>query len=451
MKSLEIFSGAGGLAKGLELAGFEHSAFVEFNKDACSSLRRNFGPDRLFEGDIRNFDFQGLSGIDVVAGGPPCQPFSLGGKHGADNDNRDMFPHAIQAIETLAPKAFVFENVKGLLRESFSDYLRYIILRLSFPDAHPALKATWREHFKALEKLDFNSYAGIKYRVQRTLVDAADYGVPQCRERVVIVGIRSDIDAVWKFPPPTHSEHRLVWDKFVSGSYWERHEVPKALRETCRNGLLSKVSNLRNTFGFFEPELKPWRTVRDALKDVPDPRTKHGIPDHIFRGGARTYAGHTGSDLDWPAKTVKAGGHGVPGGENMMRFRDGTVRYFTVHEAKLIQTFPKDFEILGAWGEALRQIGNAVPVALGQQIGEALYQNIGPESAWNTQPEIQRAQRLVGGKGSCKYPVNNLVHESEHKSVLLDKPNPNAATRKVNPVNYREPEPTKKLNRQRRQ
>jgi len=150
MKSLELFSGAGGLAKGLELAGFKHSAFVEHNKDACESLRRNFDPEKVYEGEIQNFDFYQLSGVDVVAGGPPCQPFSLGGKHGANKDNRDMFPYAIKAIETLSPKAFIFENVKGLLRESFSEYFQYIILRLTFPDAHPALKATWQEHFKSL-------------------------------------------------------------------------------------------------------------------------------------------------------------------------------------------------------------------------------------------------------------------------------------------------------------
>ena len=102
------------------------------------------------------------------------------------------------------------------------------------------------------------------------------------------------------------------------------------------------MKNLRDTFGFFEPELKPWRTVRDALKGVPDPRTKHGIPDHNFRDLARTYPGHTGSDFDLPAKTIKAGGHGVPGGENMMRFHDGSVRYFTVFEGKRMQTFPDD-------------------------------------------------------------------------------------------------------------
>ncbi|MBK9991469.1 MAG: DNA cytosine methyltransferase [Verrucomicrobia bacterium] len=376
MKSLELFSGAGGLAKGLELAGFEHSAFVEFNPHACASLRLNFAPAKVFEGDIRNFDFHQLSGIDVVAGGPPCQPFSLGGKHGAFNDSRDMFPHAIRAIELLTPRAFVFENVKGLLRESFSDYFNYIILRLTYPDAQGVLKETWWDHYKELKKINFDSYAGIKYRVQYNLVNAADFGVPQCRERVVIVGIRWDIKTVWQFPARTHSEEQLLWDKFVTGSYWDRHEVPKSKREVCVNGTAARVANLQDAFSFFEPKLKPWQTVRDALKGVPDSCSKHGIPDHIFRDGARAYPGHTGSDLNWTAKTIKAGGHGVPGGENMIRFPNGEVRYFTVYEAKIIQTFPKSFTISGAWGEALRQIGNAVPVEFATKVGEALYKKI---------------------------------------------------------------------------
>jgi DNA (cytosine-5)-methyltransferase 1 len=376
VKTLEMFSGAGGLAKGLEIAGFDHSAFVEFNANACATLRANFDPEKVFEGDVRDFDFRQLTSIDVVAGGPPCQPFSLGGKHGANTDNRDMFPYAIKAIETLSPKAFVFENVKGLLRETFSDYFNYILLRLTFPDAQPSLRATWQEHFKSLKSINYDQYGGIKYKVQYTLVNAADYGIPQSRERVVIVGIRSGINATWKFPSPTHGEERLLWDKFVTGEYWERHKVPKSHREICSNGVETRVRNLRDSYGFFVPELKPWLTVRDALYDVPDPRTKHGIRDHIFRDLAKVYPGHTGSDFDLPSKTIKAGGHGVPGGENMMRFHDGSVRYFTVFEGKRIQTFPDDFKITGAWTEAMRQIGNAVPVMLGEKIGEALIRKL---------------------------------------------------------------------------
>ncbi len=379
MKALELFSGVGGLAKGLELAGFEHSVFVEFNQDACASLRKNFDPEKVFEGDVRAFDFHRLSNIDIVAGGPPCQPFSLGGKHAAHNDDRDMFPYAIRAIEALAPKAFIFENVKGLLRHSFSDYFHYIILRLTFPDAHLHLKDTWRAHFLALKKIDFEHYCDLKYRVLHTLVNAADYGVPQCRERVIIVGIRADLDAVWEFPQATHSEDKLLWDQFVSGSYWDDHKVPKAHRLVCSNGFRAKIDNMRNTFDFFEPKLKPWRTIRDALKGVPDPRSPHGIPDHLFRDLARPYPGHTGSFFDSPAKTLKAGGHGVPGGENMIRYHDGAVRYFTVFEAKRIQTFPDDYHITGAWSEAMRQIGNAVPVLLGRKIAESLFLKIIPE------------------------------------------------------------------------
>ena len=448
MRSLEIFSGAGGLAKGLERAGFEHAAFVEFNKHACSSLRRNFEAEKVFEGDIRDFDFLQLSGIDVVAGGPPCQPFSLGGKHGANNDTRDMFPYAINAIETLTPKAFVFENVKGLLRQSFSEYLHYIILRLTFPDAHPALKATWYEHFKSLERINFDTYAGIKYRVQKQLVDAADYGVPQNRERVVIVGIRSDIDAFWNFPKPTHSHERLLWDKFVTDSYWDAHKVPKNEREACPSAWLPRLSELRSTFGFFVPEFKAWRTVRDALKGVPDPRADHGISDHIYRGGARTYAGHTGSDLDSPAKTIKAGGHGVPGGENMMRFRDGTVRYFTVYEAKLIQTFPKDFVILGAWGEALRQIGNAVPVMLGKSIGTALISAISKQVPSRDSARMHKAESLAGTNGT---EVHYSVVDADDGHVLREELEAKTATSIRRSVDYRVTPNPKKTIGQRKQ
>jgi DNA (cytosine-5)-methyltransferase 1 len=372
MKSLEIFSGAGGLAKGLELAGFQHSAFVEFNKYACASLNENFDAEKVFFGDIQDFDFGALHDVDVVAGGPPCQPFSLGGKHGADQDSRDMFPYAIRAIEKLTPKAFVFENVKGLLRESFADYFEYIILRLTYPGFISKPGADWKDHLSDLRSIGQLSYAGTKYDVSFKLINAANYGVPQTRERVVIVGMRADLGVSWSFPAETHSEDRLFWEMYVSGEYWKRHQVPKSERAQITESLQEKIVRLKDKYGMFEPEQLPWRTVRDALQDIPDPQAQHGLADHIFHDGARTYPGHTGSDIDWPAKTIKAGGHGVPGGENMIRYPDGSVRYFTVCEAKRIQTFPDNFVIKGAWGEAMRQIGNAVPVMLGEVIGGEL-------------------------------------------------------------------------------
>ncbi len=377
MKSLEIFSGAGGLAKGLEIAGFEHSAFVEFNKHACSSLYENFDAGKVYFGDIKDFDLNALDDVDVVAGGPPCQPFSLGGKHKADQDSRDMFPYAIRAIEQLTPKAFVFENVKGLLRSSFADYFEYITLRLTYPGFVAKPDADWKEHLSDLRSIGHLSYAGTKYDVSFKLLNAANYGVPQTRERVVIVGIRADLGVSWSSPAETHSEDRLLWEMYVSGEYWKRHNIPKSNRAPITELLQEKVDRLKNKYGMFEPEYMPWRTVRDALQGIPEPRTQHGIVDHVFHDGARTYPGHTGSDIDWPAKTIKAGGHGVPGGENMIRYPDGSVRYFTVCEAKRIQTFPDNFIIKGAWGEAMRQIGNAVPVLLGETIGRELASRLG--------------------------------------------------------------------------
>jgi DNA (cytosine-5)-methyltransferase 1 len=375
MKTLEIFSGAGGLAKGLELSGFEHAAFVEFNKHACESLAENFDPKLVFFGDIKDFNLDNLENIDIVAGGPPCQPFSMGGKHRADQDHRDMFPHAIRAIERLMPKAFVFENVKGLLRPTFADYFEYIILRLTYPD-FTAETSNWNDHLFELRKLRKNRYPGVNYDVTYKLINAADYGVPQTRERVVIVGTRSDLALSWKFPAITHSEDRLLWDMHVTGEYWQRHNVPRALIPSLDIATKERIYRLKAKYGMFEPELLPWRTVRDALFDTPDPQSNHGITDHIYRGGARIYPGHNGSCFDWPSKTIKAGGHGVPGGENMIRFSDGSVRYFTTFEAKRIQTFPDNFVIKGAWGEAMRQIGNAVPVLLAEKIGFALAEKI---------------------------------------------------------------------------
>lgn len=376
MRTLEIFSGAGGLAKGLELSGFKHAAFVEFNKHACESLTENFAEARVFFGDIKDFDLSSLEQIDVVAGGPPCQPFSLGGKHKADLDTRDMFPYAIRAIEQLKPKAFVFENVKGLLRATFSNYFEYIILRLTYPDFESGESLEWQEHLEALRGIQKSTYKGEMYDVQYKLINAANYGVPQTRERVVIVGTRSDLSVSWVFPEETYSEDKLLWDMHVTGEYWDRHKVPKSSRPILDIAAKEKIARLEAKYGMFEPLAHPWKTVRDALFDTPDPKSDHGIVDHVFKGGARTYPGHTGSDLDWPSKTIKAGGHGVPGGENMIRYSDGSVRYFTAYEAKKIQTFPHDYVIKGAWGEAMRQIGNAVPVLLAEIIGTSLARQI---------------------------------------------------------------------------
>jgi DNA (cytosine-5)-methyltransferase 1 len=372
MKSLELFSGAGGLAKGLELSGFKHSALVENNKHAYATLCKNFDADKVFFGDIKNFNLESLKDINIVAGGPPCQPFSLGGKHKADQDNRNMFPYAIQAIEKLNPKAFIFENVKGLLRQTFANYFEYIILRLTYPSFNAEKNSDWRQHLDELQNTKKLSYVDTKYNVQFKLINAANYGVAQTRERVVIVGVRSDVNYFWLFPPETHSADRLLWDMHITAEYWERHQIIRSERPSIDKLVTDKIDRLKERYGMFEPALMPWQTVRDALGNLPDPKSNHGISDHVFRDGARIYPGHTGSTLDFPAKTIKAGDHGVPSGENMIRFPDNKVRYLTVFEAKRLQTFPDNFTIMGGWGEAMRQIGNAAPVLLAETMGHEL-------------------------------------------------------------------------------
>lgn len=371
--SIEIFSGAGGLAKGLELAGMKHLAFVEWNKDACKTLRMNYPVEIVHEADIRLFPFENYADIDVLAGGPPCQPFSLGGKAKGHMDERDMFPYAIDAIRKLRPKAFIFENVKGLLRESFSDYFRYIILQLQ----HPTIENTfdsWEKHLDTLEKADNRKGGTLEYSVSYKLLNAADYGVPQKRERVIIVGFRSDLDIDWSFPAPTNSEDSLAWDKYVTGNYWKRHGM--SMPESEKRKVASEKLRLSNRYGMFEPDLLPWNTIRDVIHDLPAPTEGSDCSEHVLRNGAREYNGHSGSEIDLPSKTIKAGGHGVPGGENMIKFTDGSVRYFTVKEAKRIQTFPDDYPITGSWSEAMRQLGNAVPVHLAYVIGQAVMEKL---------------------------------------------------------------------------
>lgn len=366
MKSIEIFSGAGGLVKGLELAGITHCALVEWNVDACRTLRLNYDARIVHEDDIRLFDFSDYHNVDIIAGGPPCQPFSLGGKAQGMDDSRDMFPSAVKAIRTLRPKAFIFENVKGLLRKSFAEYFDYILLQLTYPDV-VLLSADWRENHHTLMEHDKVACMGEKsYNVTYTLVNAADYGVPQTRERVMIVGFRSDIETKWAFPKPTHSREALLWSQFVTGEYWLRHETKNYYPE---NVCAIYKSKLKEEFGLFGPELKPWHTVRDAIGTLGEP---DGKGDHLLRGGAKEYAGHTGSAIDWPSKTIKAGTHGVPGGENMIKFPNGDVRYMSVAEAKRLQTFPDNYRISGSWSEAMRQIGNAVPVRLGNIVAKSV-------------------------------------------------------------------------------
>lgn len=380
MRAVELFAGAGGLALGLSKAGFKPELVVERDSHCCATLLANKSwrnsPGRHwpipFEGDVRDVDFRPYEGkLDLVSGGPPCQPFSIGGEHRAHDDHRDMWPEAVRAVREARPRSFVFENVRGLLREAFSTYLGYVLLQLQHPSLGKGEGEEWRDHLGRLQRHHTNG-GEVEYRVVFELLDAANYGVPQRRHRVVFVGFRADVHAGFEFPRATHSQDALIASK-IRGDYWDEHEVPVHER-TIPVRLRARTSML------IPPAEKPWRTVRDALWGLSDPERDKSVAamldGHRLQPGAKSYAGHTGSPIDEPAKALKAGVHGVPGGENMMRKFDGSVRYFTVREAARLQAFPDQWRFTGPWSEAMRQLGNAVPTTLGEVVGKAVKKHL---------------------------------------------------------------------------
>lgn len=363
MRSIELFSGAGGLALGLEKAGFETVAHFEWNADACATLRANRPNWQVIQGDVRAANFSQYGPVDLVAGGPPCQPFSMGGKAKGYDDTRDMFPQAVRAVRELRPNAFIFENVRGLMRPAFANYVEFIRLQMVYPE-FPVADLPWEKNLARLQRHHNSAKAatGLCYQVAIHLADAADYGVPQHRHRVFFVGFRDDVHSGWSFPAPTHSGTALRRAQTVTGDYWREHGMKTAGRLAGDELSLGRVSE----------NLRRWATVRDALRGLPDPRKRHRVPGHTFQPGARSYPGHTGSPIDEPSKALKAGDHGVPGGENMIRFEDDSIRYYTIREAARIQTFPDEWVINGSWGEAMRQIGNAVPVDLAYAVARSV-------------------------------------------------------------------------------
>lgn len=390
MNSIELFAGAGGMSLGLEKSGWKSKMLAEYNHHACNTLRfnRDNGNElsknwNIIEDDVRNIDYgsiiNGNDQIDLVAGGPPCQPFSLGGKHNGKDDARDMFPEAIRAVRDLQPKYFMFENVKGLLRKSFSDYFNYILLRLKFPFEGIKDDEEWSDHLKKLLRLDNENIAyGSKYtyRITWKLVNAVDYGIPQHRHRVIIVGVREDQNWEFTFPEKTHCIDKLLYSKYVSNDYWDLIDVPFDDDIHHYKTLAKKIEKLEASESLFASHLQPTTTVYEAIKTLPKPFevANEEYPNHIIRLGAKPYPGHTGSGLYFPSKAIKAGNHGVPGGENMIAYPDGTYRYYTTREAARIQTFPDNYIFTGSWTESMRQIGNAVPVNLGFILGSSLYE-----------------------------------------------------------------------------
>ena len=173
--SVEICAGAGGQALGLEMAGFDHLALVEYEKDYCDCLKRNRPQWNVKCMDVRQFDGKPYCGqVDLLAGGVPCPPFSVAGKQLGADDERDLFPQMLRLVEEINPKVVMIENVRGFLGKQFDLYRGSIIARLN----------------------------RLGYNVHLRLLNASDYGVPQLRPRAIIIGVRTDIYDMFTFPEP---------------------------------------------------------------------------------------------------------------------------------------------------------------------------------------------------------------------------------------------------------
>jgi len=175
LASLEICAGAGGQALGLEQAGFAHEAVVELDPDACETLRVNRGPEwKIIEGDVRDLDGRGLTGIDLLAGGVPCPPFSIAGKQLGAGDDRDLFPHALRLAGEARPRAVLLENVRGLAARRFDGYRAQVVARLR----SLGYQTWWRE------------------------IQASEHGVPQLRPRFVLVALQRPWARRFAWPAP---------------------------------------------------------------------------------------------------------------------------------------------------------------------------------------------------------------------------------------------------------
>ena len=319
---LELFAGAGGLALGLEKAGLKCVALNEIDKWACKTLRNNRPNWNVLEGDIKNFSFTEFQDrIDVVTGGFPCQAFSYAGKKLGLNDARGtLFYEFARVIQEVRPAVCIGENVRGLLSHDGGKTLNGMISILD----------------------------EIGYRVVPVkILKAINYRVPQKRERLVLVGVRKDIDIEFKYPTPHRKIYNLK-DALKKGDLFDC-DVPKS------DG--AKYPKYKKMVLDLVPPKGYWR-------DLPVHIQKEYMGGSFYLGGGKTgMARRIG--WDEPSLTLTCS----PAQKQTERCHPDETRPFTVREYARIQTFPDNWKFAGSIAQQYKQIGNAVPVNLGQEVG----------------------------------------------------------------------------------
>lgn len=300
MDVVSLFSGAGGLDLGFIMAGHTIVWANDLFHDAVATYRSNIGT-HIVEGDICKIPSENIPNCDIVIGGFPCQGFSIAntGRHANDKRN-ELYLQLLRVIKDKQPLFFLAENVKGILSLDHGLVFQNIL----------------------------NDFRNINYQVQYKLLNAADYGVPQRRERVIIVGVRNDIDFHFEYPEPNHS----------------------------RNGVNG---------------LTKWVSVREAIQHFPNPDDPNDIPNHTYSKYKLLFNGYMGKrrlDPELPSPTITARGDDK-GGVVVHPHYNG-IRRMTGRELAAIQTFPDNFIFQGNNSSVYRQIGNAVPPLLSVQIAK---------------------------------------------------------------------------------
>ncbi|WP_236688545.1 DNA cytosine methyltransferase [Flavobacterium akiainvivens] len=322
---LELFAGAGGLAIGLEQAGIKCVALNEIDKYACQTLRANRPKWNVLEGDIKQYDFSNYKGqADIVTGGFPCQSFSYAGKRlGLEDARGTLFYEFARAVKEVEPLICVGENVRGLLNHDGGKTLQGMISILD----------------------------EIGYRVMPVQVlKAINYKVPQKRERLILVGVRKDIAFDFEYPKPYKRIYNLE-DALKQGDLFDT-DVPKSI------GAKYPVS--KKEVLDLVPQKGYWR-------DLPIELQKQFMGKSFYLGGGKTgMARRIG--WDEPCLTLTCS----PAQKQTERCHPEETRPFTVREYARIQTFPDNWEFKGSAAHQYKQIGNAVPVNLGKEIGYSL-------------------------------------------------------------------------------
>ncbi|SKB63316.1 DNA (cytosine-5)-methyltransferase 1 [Soonwooa buanensis] len=324
-KVLELFAGAGGLAVGMEKAGLKCVALNEIDKHACETLRKNRPNWNVLEGDIKNFDFsEYYNKVDVVTGGFPCQAFSYAGKRlGFEDARGTLFYEFARVVKEVNPPICIGENVKGLLSHDNGNTIKGMI--------------------SILDEIGYNV-------VPVEVLKAINYKVPQKRERLILVGIRKDIDLKYEYPMPYKKIYNLK-DALKKGELFETNvpKSPGAKYPESKKNVLDLV-----------PPKGYWR-------DLPIEIQKEFMGASFYLGGGKTgMARRIG--WDEPCLTLTCS----PAQKQTERCHPDETRPFTVREYARIQTFPDDWEFAGPMAQQYKQIGNAVPVNLGREVGYSI-------------------------------------------------------------------------------